>query len=341
MGTFYADLIAKVDSICDEWVLTKAAAVIQAITPVSTSLLIIYIAFFGLAMMRGKVEEPIQDAAGRIAKIGIIVGMALSLGNYQHYVYSFLWNTPDQMARVLSGTTKLSQVGVLDAMYDAGMSVGDKAWAKMGLSEGFAGNLAYFFTALVAYASTLLLTGYDAVLMILAKIALSILLAIGPICIVLVLFQATQKFFESWLGLAMNFVFLSILAAAATSFCNSLTGNFLTDLASVEGVNLRAVLQMLLLAVMSAVVLAQIPSLASSLGGGAALTTMGVVGAAGKKAAGQFKRQPRYEKNAATGRRDQVNYKSNAGMAMGAAAAPLRMARKLYKSSRSNKVANG
>jgi type IV secretion system protein VirB6 len=341
MGTFYADLTAKVDTICNEWVLTKAAAVIEAITPVSTSLLIIYIAFFGLAMMRGKVEEPIQDAAGRIAKIGIIVGLGLSLGNYQTYVYNFLWNTPDAMARVLSGASKLSQIGVLDAMYDAGMSVGDKAWEKMALTEGFAGNIAYFFTALVAFASTLLLTGYGAVLIILAKIALSVLLAIGPICIVLVLFQATQKFFESWLGLAMNFVFLTIMAATAISFCNSLTGSFLTDLAAVEGVNLRAVLQMLLLAVMSVVVLAQIPSLASSLGGGAALTAMNVYSGAGKKAAGQFKRQPRYEKNSTTGRRDQVNYKSNAGRAIGAAATPLKMARKLYKASRSNKVANG
>lgn len=341
MGTFYSDLTTKVDTLCNDWVMTKAAAVIEAITPVTTSLLIIYIAFFGLAMMRGKVEEPIQDAAGRIAKIGIIVGMGLSLGNYQTYIYDFLWNTPDAMAKILSGSTQGSQIGVLDAMYDSGMVVGDKAWNKMGIAAGFSGTLGFLLTAVVAYGATMLLTGYGAVLIIVAKISLCILLAIGPICIVLVLFQATQKFFESWLGLALNFVFLTILAAAAISFCNGLAGNFLTDMAAQKTINFQGVLQMLLIAVLSVVVLKQIPSLASSLGGGAALTTMGVVGAAGKTAANQFKRQPRYEKNSTTGRRDQVNYKSNAGMAMGAAGAPLKMARKLYKASRSNKIANG
>lgn len=341
MGTFYGDLILKVDRLCDEFILSKAAAVIESISAVTTTMLIIYIAMYGLAMMRGTVQEPVMDGAMRMTKISIIVGLALSLGNYQQYVYSFMWNTPDAMAAILSGQGRSGQITVLDAMYESGMVTGDKAWAKMALSEGIAGNLGYFSVAIVAYAATLLLTGYAAVLIILSKIAMSVLLAVGPIFIVLIMFQATQKFFESWLGMSMNFVFMTILGAAAVSFSNALVGDFLNEMASLQGVNMREVLQLLLVAVLSAVVLKQIPSISAALGGGVALSTMNVVGAAGKTAANQFKRQPRYERDKTTGRRDKVNYRSNAGIALGAAAAPYRAARKLYKQSRSNSVANG
>lgn len=341
MSTFFTDLVTKVDSICNSFVLIKAQALIEGITPACTTLFIIYVGLWGIAMMRGTIEEPVMDAGMRFVKLGLVMGLALSLGNYQDYVYKFLWTTPDAMAHLLSTGNqstgdKMSQVALLDKIFNSGMAIGDRAFQKMGLMSGIGASLGYLAFALVAYAATLLLTAYAAILIIVAKIALAGLLAMGPLFIALIIFQATQKFFESWLGLCMNFVFLTILTALFVAFCQTLLGSFLDDIAAAETLKIQASLEMLVIGVLSIVILAQAPSLASSLGGGAALTTMNVASAAARKLGGQFKRQPRYGKDG-----QMKSYKSNVGVATSAVGAPVRMARKLYKKSRANSVSNG
>lgn len=343
-ATFFSDLINTVNTVCDAFILSKAEAVIKAISGVSTSLFIIYVMLWGIAVMRGSIQEPIFDMAMRMVKIGAVLGVALSLGNYQKFVYDFLWHAPDQMAQVIVGS-QTEQTNLIDTIYDQGISYGDKAWDEMGLTKGIGENFGYLAISLTTYLATYLLTLYSAFLVILAKIALAVTLAVGPICILLVMFNATQKFFEAWLGLALNYVWMTVLTGAGVSLVYMLVEEYVKAVIDADEIKLRYAFELLLLGAISTLVLKQIPSLSSSLGGGAALSTMGALGAAWSKTTGQFQRKPRYAKNPKTGRREISDYRSNAGVAAGLAAKPVvagvRKAKNLYKNSQRNSVANG
>ena len=58
----------------------------------------------------------------------------------------------------------------------------------------------------------IIVTGIYAVfLLTLSRIALSVLLAIGPLFIGLLFFESTKRFFEAWLAQLANYAFVSIL----------------------------------------------------------------------------------------------------------------------------------
>lgn len=344
MATFFTDLVTKVNTITSDYVIAKASAVMASISGVSTTLFVIYVMLWALAMMRGSIQEPVLDAGMRMVKIGIVLGLALTIGNYQTYVYNFLWNAPDQMAQVLTAGGAKGQTNVLDTIYTSGMQVGDRVWDEIGLSNGLGASIGYAIIAVVAYAAAYAMTAYAAFLIVLCKIALAVLLAIGPICIMLVMFNATQKFFESWLGLALNYVFMTVLTGAAVALLHTILGTFIDDILGAEEVKLAAAGELLVIGLINVLVLKQIPTIASSLGGGASISTMGAITSAMKATGNQFQRRPRYGKDA-SGKRTQVEYKSNAGMVAGAGVkmvgAPMRAARKLYKNSQRNSVSNG
>ena len=63
----------------------------------------------------------------------------------------------------------------------------------------------------VVFIGTVLMTGAALVLVILAKLALAVLLALGPVFIMLYLFSATRGFFEGWIRQLANFSLLIVL----------------------------------------------------------------------------------------------------------------------------------
>lgn len=343
MSTFFSSLINSVDELTRDYVLDKAEAIMGSISGASTSLFVIYVAMWALAMMRGAIQEPVFDAVMRMLKIGIVTGLALTLGNYETFVYDFLWKAPDAMAQILAGNTS-GQPALLDTLYTSGMSVGDRAWDEIGLSKGIGASIGYALVAVVAYAAAYALTAYAAFLIIMSKIALGVLLAIGPISVFLILFNATQKFFESWLGLALNYGFMTILVGAFVALLHAIMGEFVNDILAAGEIKIQAASELLVLGIISTLVLRQIPTLASSLGGGASLSSLGAVSAIMKHTGNQFMRRPRYAKDA-SGKRSQVEYKSNAGMlARGTVGAPVALAKKarnLYRNSQRNSVSNG
>ena len=58
---FYENAFTKVDNGLSTYVNDVASNIIDAITPVTTSLLAIYVMLWGWAMMRGMITEPVTD----------------------------------------------------------------------------------------------------------------------------------------------------------------------------------------------------------------------------------------------------------------------------------------
>lgn len=288
-STFYSHMFAELNTTLFSYVSNTAQGVIEYIKPVSKTLVAIYICFWGWAMMRGAISEPIMDGVNRIVRLSIIIGIALTLGTYNNLVSSFLWALPDLLADQISGGNATTTTSFLDTlmgqMYDFGLAFYNKSYANSTLGIP---SLGLFFAAWAIWIAGILATGYGAFLLALSKIGLAIALGIGPIFILLTMFETTKKFFDAWIGQVLNYVFTVLLTACAIKVILTILQHYLTDSSVTVAADpsINNAIPAVVFALIGTLVLIQMPSMASALGGGVTLGTLGAVGWAYGKSKG-------------------------------------------------------
>ncbi|WP_175548477.1 type IV secretion system protein, partial [Vibrio parahaemolyticus] len=72
---FFQATFDLVDRILASYVSDTATNIISFISPIFTSLLIVWIAIWGYLMMFGKVSEPLQEGVFRILRVGFIMAL--------------------------------------------------------------------------------------------------------------------------------------------------------------------------------------------------------------------------------------------------------------------------
>jgi type IV secretion system protein VirB6 len=128
---------------------------------------------------------------------------------------------------------------------------------------------------------------YTLFLMALARVALAVLLALGPLFIVLLLFDGTQRFFEAWVAQLANYALVGVLAVLVASLLMTVVEAYAVQTAA-KGAAILTVdaLDLLLVAGLVLLLLRQVMPIAARLSGGVALASQGVMGAAAARGLG-------------------------------------------------------
>jgi type IV secretion system protein VirB6 len=290
---FYSNIISEIDTALLTYISDTATAVATSFGPVASQALVIIFIIYGIMIMRGAVEEPLTDFLMKAIKIGFVFGLSLGVARYNSVVASFIWNAPTALANIVTAGGGGAPAGgsFLDSMMETIYKLGNIYWVY----DGWGVDLSAKLIAVLIWVAGMILTAYAAFLLILAKVGLAVMLGIGPLFILLTLFEATKKFFDAWLGQCFNYLFLMVLTAATSSIILSLITNYVLDgleFAKASGqAPLMAIFPAIALCAVGVLVLMQIAPIASALGGGASLSTLGAAGALAGKA-----------KNAATGK---------------------------------------
>lgn len=315
MAGVIQDFFTFVDGRIDAFATTKAAAVASLIEPTFVMAMGIYVFIMAFLYISGKVEEPLMEFVKRAFKIGFIGMIALDTAKYGSYFISTFTESPQALAAALTGNpNNLGQQ--LDQMFENGGSIAYDFWQAGGVTEPgplLMGGLVMLVTiATVAYVAFLAL---------LSKIATGILLGIGPVFIIGLLFNATNKFFESWIAQISNYGLVQVLTVSVNVFCLEAFDNRLTQLANNKTVELLDCMPIFFMAGISLLLLGQVTSLASGLAGGISLSSMGIGRLAMQTAAGaaskgaQFMAEPikrrREARNRVEGQRAEERYRSS------------------------------
>ena len=288
---FYEDTFNNINAALTTYVSDVATNIIAAITPTTTTLLIIYVMLWGWAMMRGMITEPVTDMINRIMRLTLIIGVALNVGRYNEYLSDFLWNTPDVMAGYISAgfSDGSTNTQYLDNLWSQIYDIGNAFWQTANASDSLVPDVGMIIIAILIWCAGAAATAYAAFLLVLSKIALAIILGIGPIFILLIMFEPTKRFFDVWMGQALTYVFLVILTAASIKLMLAILLKYLVAFSSSGILANPAISQAfpaIILSVISFLVMMQLPSIASALGGGTAIGTLGAVGWTYGKATG-------------------------------------------------------
>lgn len=273
-------IFSTVDNALDSYVVDTVSRVIDFATPIFTSMMILFVAMWGGMMMFGQIQEPLKDGIFRIIRMSLITMFALTLDTYTGVIVEMLQVGPENVASIVAGNEAAGNTAAtLDALFNKVLKVAQAAWKKGGVMNG---NFGLYLVAAAVLVVGGILTLLVAFLILLAKVMIAILLSIGPLFIIMLMFQSTQRFFESWLGMTVNFGLLMVIATAIGKLMTDVADQFIANMAPSDAAlaNLANMVDAAILCVMFGLcilVMKQVTSISSSLGGGIALHTQGAI----------------------------------------------------------------
>ncbi|TKB23475.1 conjugal transfer protein [Desulfopila sp. IMCC35006] len=283
---FYTTLFTKLNVTLTTYFQNVATDLITQFTPVATTLLGIYVMFWGWSMLRGVISEPVTDGVQRIVRLTLIIAVALNVGRYNQYITDFLWQLPDSLAAVaaIGNSNPLTNTQFLDDFmghfWDIFAAFSEYSFASPWSSTLNIPNCFVWLAGALVLLSGIILTAYSAFLLVMAKIGLAVLLALGPVFVLSIMFEATKRFFDAWLGQALNFIFVVVLTSAIIKLFLTIIQSYLIVIstpAALATPSLAGVLPAVAFCLIGFLVLMQVSNIASALGGGVAVSTLGAV----------------------------------------------------------------
>lgn len=235
-----------------------------------TVALTLYVVIYGFLVLNGSVRTPVMDLAFRAIKLAIILMLVQNAANYRTYVSDlFFVDLPNEISAALN-TGPAPSASAFDSLLDKGQAAAEDIWERSGwpvdIVTGVAGLVVIVVTFIVAS------IGY--VVSLYARVALAIVLAIGPIFIALAMFSSTRRFTEAWLSQLANFVVLEVLVVAVGSLLVTCLDSTFATMETYSDVLMRPI-ALGAIGLAALYVFYQLPSIASALASGGASLTYG------------------------------------------------------------------
>jgi type IV secretion system protein VirB6 len=240
-----------------------------ALEPAVVTLATIYVMAWGYLHLTGKITEPFEAGLKRVALIALILGAGLRLWLYNTVIVDTFYTAPAQLAAAVVGAN--DPVGTIDAIWDSGGAVAGNLWQKGGLLSG---DFGFYLAGAVVWCLIGVLCVYAMFLIALSSIALAVLLALGPLFIALLFFDATRRFFTAWIAQLANYALITILTVMVAALLLKIVQSYAAQTAA-RGAAILTVdaLNMMLIALLVLLVLRQVMPIASGLAGGGSLSS--------------------------------------------------------------------
>lgn len=274
------------------FVTTTSANMATIAGAVGSSLFALYVLFWGIAILGGKVQEPFMDGALRIIRGVVILAFATSAGIYSSWVVDFFTSVPGSIAAEVAQAgssggyvsgSDMATAQMLDSALGNGLKAGQEAWNNAAAFD-IGASVAYGLIAICIWIFVALVCAYGGALVLVANMGLSIMLGLGPLFIVMAMFNATQQLFVAWTRQLITFAVFFIVLAATMTLTFSFFTPFIETLADAQAtagdVSRVAVtfIKLVCFCAASVIVLWKSNEWASGLAGGVSVAAAGAVG---------------------------------------------------------------
>jgi type IV secretion system protein VirB6 len=290
---FFSEFTAWLNGLLASYIGANTARIAAVLEPAVVTLGVLYVMIWGYLQLAGKVEEPFVFGLKRLFTLAVVLGVALRLWLYNEIIVDTFFAAPSELAARVIGA--FDPVGIVDQILFAGSDAGSLLLQKGGV---FNGEISFYIAGIAVYLLVGLTAVYTMFLLALSRIALSVLLALGPLFIALMLFESTKRFFESWIAQLANYAFITILTVlVAALMMHLLEIDAQQAVAAGGGIQIAHALRVCMAAGLTFLVMRQVMPMAAALASGFALSTFGAMSAAvawglgaGQRNGGQFMR---------------------------------------------------
>ena len=273
---FFAEFNAWLNTVLSGYIADNTARIAGALEPAIVTLAVIYVMIWGYLELTGQIDEPFIAGVKRIITLAVLLGCALQLWLYNSLIVDTFFNAPAQLGAVVVGA--YDPVTIIDQILFEGGDAANLLLSKGGLLNG---NFAFYLAGGAVYLMVGLTAIYTIFLLALSRIAISVLLALGPLFIALLLFDATKRFFEAWLAQLANYALITILTVlVAALMLRVVTVAAEQAVSAGGGISIANAVRVCMAAGLTFLVMRQVMPMAAGLATGLALSSFGVVSAA-------------------------------------------------------------
>jgi type IV secretion system protein VirB6 len=273
---FFTEFYSWLTRVLEAYIGDNTVRIAAVLEPAIVTLAILYVAIWGYLHLAGKIDEPFITGVKRLFVLGVILGVSLSLWLYNEVIVDTFFNAPTQLAAVVVGGQ--DAVSTVDRIMLLG---GDAAYSLIRQGGILDGNFSFYLAGFAVLLIVGLTAIYTIFLLALSKIALSVLLVLGPLFIAFLFFESTKRFFESWIAQMANYGFICILTVLVAGLMLSVLSDAAEEAASAGGgILIVDAVRLCLAAGLTFLVMRQVMPMAAGLASGLALSSFGVVSAA-------------------------------------------------------------
>ncbi len=267
-GTFWTWLNGQLAS----YIGTNTARVAEVLEPAIVTLATVYVMVWGYLQLTGRIDEPFVTGLKRLLTLAAVLGGAVHLWLYNSLIVDTFYQAPARLAAAVVGAP--DPVAVVDAIWNRGGAVAGYLFNNGGLFKDWG----CYIAGATVWVLVGLLCVYTMFLIALSSIALAVLLALGPLFMALLLFEATRRYFEAWLAQLANYALITILTVLVAALLLQVVESY-ADQTAARGTAIVTVdaLNMVLIAVLVFLLMRQVMPIAAALAGGIALNSFGTV----------------------------------------------------------------
>jgi type IV secretion system protein VirB6 len=261
------------DFLLVSFVTSKSAAMCAALVPIAITGATIYLLVMGFAIMRGEANDPLHTFVWKSFRMTLIAGIALSAGEYQTTIAD---GTDALVGAFLESMSGFTSVGaVVDDIARPFSELGQQIWNQA--VTGFWPNFALIAAAGAVAVAEFLMFAIGLGFFLLAKVALALVLAVGPAFVLCAMWPGTEKYTESWLGQVLNYVVLKVLVAVCILMLTDFASKFAAHIqVTADTVNVvKATTSLACCSGALVIVMLNLPQLAAALSGGASISGIG------------------------------------------------------------------
>jgi len=251
-----------IDGRLNEFLGSRLSAVIAEVEGPLRIALVLYVVLYGFAILRGAISEPVMDFAVRSIKLALIYALATTSAYSSFVTEPLFTGLPNVLTRAVSGAEAPSVGAAFDQFFAYA------AW----LGEDIARDASAFNPAPYVISAAVFIIGALAAalgfgVVLVAKLALALLVTLGPIFIACALFDATRRFFLGWLSQAVNYLVLFALINVIFQLVLSLVRD---QWGAIQGADpMVGGLIFIALCLLGAIFFLQTPAIAAGIAGGA------------------------------------------------------------------------
>ena len=213
-----------------------------------TLVLTLYVGFLAVNLLTGRSRLGLSMLTPRAFALGLALTFATSWIAYQSVVWNLAVGAPDQIASVVVGTRGSATVVFADRLDDVFNAVAEAAASAQAAQSDSTPKAAGFTPADIVWLGAMLLLLGTVGILLVTRIALAALLALGPVFVILSLFRGTRGLFEGWLKSVALFAFTPMFAVLIGSGALAMLMPVIASLRGGE-IDMRAAVTVLLAAI--------------------------------------------------------------------------------------------
>ncbi len=213
-------------------------ALIVMIMPIIVITLTIRVMWYGFETMRGQGgHNVLMEVFFKNVKPILVVSIGLTGGAYASNILPIIEELRTTLTSLFTHTSAANSYAILDSSMEKAIetftTMTNDAWENhmlIGVTNVDLTGVFMIFCACVMFFALLLYTIVAAGQLLVIDVMFIVLFALGPIFIACFAFNATSRFFDSWLSTVLKYVFTAALIMLVVGVGNGIFDSFVTKM---------------------------------------------------------------------------------------------------------------